>query len=154
MLTPLWEVLSVPQLIHLKNGAKNPHMVWREWNMTLLVGTQKSTCHCWLLLSSFLHKVQIGPRTLAPGSFSRPGCIRDSIGYACEQEGYQIFQKHTMCQPLPAFQLALLEPWSMIHRGSFLNSWPSMRTMKKHLELQSIPEWNQSTQREGSNELQ
>lgn len=102
--------------------------------MILHVDAQKSTCH---LPSSFPHKVQIGQRTLAPGLFSRPGGIRDSTGYASEQEGYQIFQRHTMRQPLPAFQQAQLEPCSLIHRGSFLNSWPSMRTMKKHLELQS-----------------
>lgn len=112
-------------------------MLWREWNMILHVGAPKTTCHCWLLLSSFFYKVPTGQWTLAPGSFSRPGCIRDSISYASEQEGHQIFRKHTMSQPLPAFQLAQLEPCSMIHRGCFLNSWPSMETMKKHLELQS-----------------
>lgn len=112
-------------------------MLWREWNMILHVGAPKTTCHCWLLLSSFFYKVPTGQWTLAPGSFCRPGCIRDSIGYASEQEGHQIFQKHTMSQSLLAFQLAQLEPCSMIHTGCFLNSWPSMGTMKKHLELQS-----------------
>lgn len=72
----------------------------------------------------------MGQWTLAPGSFSRPECIWGLIGFVSEQEVHQIFQKHIVSQPLPASQVAQSEPCSMIHRGCFLNPWPSRESWK------------------------